>query len=132
MNSRKGRRLVSRLDLKRQLHRDSPRDRSREDRRPLRVLPFPAKNRLDTGSPRLEMKSLGQDVCELLRGVDSESNQAQVTVLVLFVGEVLPDVHVLGTLWASDDIVTPLKTGIVVQDFGAKFAISILRRRYER
>ena len=76
----------------RPLHRNSP----REDRRPLRVLPLPAEDRLDAGSPRLGMKSLGDDVCEQLRGVDS--NQAQVADLDSFMGEVLPDVDVLRTL----------------------------------
>jgi hypothetical protein len=58
------------------------------------------------------MKSLGEDVGELLRGVDS--NQAQVTILERFMGEVLPDVDVLGTLSASDDIVAPLNASVVV------------------
>ncbi len=86
----------------RPLHRDYP----REDRRPLRVLPFPAKNRLDAGSPQLGMKSLGEDICKLLRGIDS--NQTQVSILDRFMDEVLPDVDVLGTLSASDSVVAPL------------------------
>ena len=61
--------------LERSLHRTSP----REDQRPLRNLPLPAKNRLDAGSPGLGMKSLGEDVCKLLRGVDL--NQAQMSIL---------------------------------------------------
>jgi hypothetical protein len=58
------------------------------------------------------MKSLGEDVCELLRGVDS--NQAQVSVLDRLMGEVLPNVNVLGTLSASDDIITALNASVVV------------------
>jgi hypothetical protein len=52
------------------------------------------------------MKSLGEDICKLLRGIDS--NQAQVSILDSFMGEVLPDVYVLGTLSASDNVVAPL------------------------
>ena len=51
------------------------------------------------------MKSLGEDICELLRGVDS--NQAQVSILDHLVGKVLPDVDVLGTFSASDNVVAP-------------------------
>ena len=47
-----------------------------------------------------------------LRGVDS--NQAQVTVLDSFMDDVLPDVDVLRTLSASDDVVTPLDGSVVV------------------
>jgi hypothetical protein len=41
------------------------------------------------------MKSLGEDICKLLRGIDS--NQTQVSILDSFMGEVRPDVDVLGT-----------------------------------
>ncbi len=58
------------------------------------------------------MKSLGEDICELLRGV--HSNQAQVSILDRLMGEVLSDVDVLGTLSASDDVVAPLKTSVIV------------------
>ena len=58
------------------------------------------------------MKSLGEDICKLLRGVDS--NQTQVSILDRFMGEVLPDVDVLGTLSASDSVVAPLNVSIVV------------------
>ncbi len=78
----------------------------------MRLLTFPGKNRLVAGSPLLGMTSLGEDVCELLRGVDS--NQAQVSLLDRFMGEVLPNVNVLGTLSASDDVVTPLNASVVV------------------
>ena len=47
-----------------------------------------------------------------LQGVDS--NQAQVAVLDSFMGEVLPDIEVLCTLSASDDVVTPLDASVVV------------------
>ncbi len=77
------------------------------------------------------MKSLGEDICKLLRGIDS--NQAQVSILDRFMGEVLPDVDVLGTLSASYNVVAPLNTSVTVlvdwvQDFGAK---PMLRRRYQ-
>ncbi len=48
------------------------------------------------------MKFLGEDICKLLRGVDS--NQTQVSMLDSFMGEVLPDVDVLGTLSTSDNV----------------------------
>ena len=66
------------------------------------------------------MKSLGEDVCELLRSVDS--NQAQVSVLDCFMGEVLPNVNVLGALSASDDVVTQLNASVIVLiDRGPRF-----------
>ena len=58
------------------------------------------------------MKSLGEDICELLRSVDS--NQAQVSILDRLVGKVLSDVDVLGTFSASDNVVAPFNAGIVV------------------
>jgi hypothetical protein len=64
--------------LEEPLHQNSP----REDRRPLRAFPLPAKNLLNAG-PRLDMKSLGEDVCELRRGADP--NQTHVTILNCFV-----------------------------------------------
>jgi hypothetical protein len=80
------------------------------------------------------MKSLGEDVCKLLRG--GYSNQAQVSVLDRFVGGVLSNVRVLCTLSASDDVVTPLNASLVVLvDRGPGFGANpILRRgrRYRR
>ena len=58
------------------------------------------------------MKSLGEDVCQLLRGVDSD--QAKVTILNRLVGKVLPDVNVLCTLTAADDVVAPFDARVVV------------------
>jgi hypothetical protein len=69
---------VTRLD------KTAPPGLPREDRRPFRVLPFPAKDHLDAGSPLLGMKSLGEDICKLLQGVDS--NQEQVSILDSFMG----------------------------------------------
>jgi hypothetical protein len=51
------------------------------------------------------MKSLGEDICKLLRGI--HSNQTQVSILDRFMGEVLSDVDVLGTLSASDNVPSP-------------------------
>ena len=65
------------------------------------------------------MKSLGEDICKLLRGVDS--NQTQVSILDRFMGEVPQDsdVDVLGTLSASDNVVAPLNTRVIVlEDWG--------------
>ncbi len=84
------------------------------------------------------MKSLGEDhdICELPRGVDS--NQAQVSILDRLVGKVLPDVDVLGTLSASENVVAPLNAGIVVLvDRGPGLcrkvgANPMLRKRYRR
>ncbi len=66
------------------------------------------------------MKSLGEDICKLIRVIDS--NQTEVSILDSFMGEVLPDVDVLGTLWASDNVVAPLSplntSVIVLVDWG--------------
>ena len=60
------------------------------------------------------MKSLGEleEICKLLRGIDS--NQTQVSILDRFMGEVVPDVNVLGTLSAFDNVVAPLNTSVFV------------------
>ena len=58
------------------------------------------------------MQPLGEDVCQLLRGVDSD--QTEMTVLDRLVGEVLADVNVLRTLAASDDVVAPFDARVVV------------------
>jgi hypothetical protein len=59
------------------------------------------------------MKSLGADVCELLRGADP--NQAQVSVVDGFM-KVLADVDsdALRTFSAANDVVAPFSAGIVV------------------
>ena len=58
------------------------------------------------------MKSLREDVCQLLRGVNS--NQTKMTILDRLVGEVLADVNVLRTLAAADDVVAPFDARVVV------------------
>lgn len=58
------------------------------------------------------MKSLREDVGELLRCIDSD--QAEMTILDCLVGEVLADVNVLGALTPSDNIVAPFDARIVV------------------
>ncbi len=58
------------------------------------------------------MKSLGKDVCELLRG--AVPNQTQVSILNCSVGEVLPDVNVLGAFSTSNNFVAALNANIVV------------------
>ncbi len=69
---------VARADVTRleePLHQNSP----REDLQPSLTFPLPTKNQLNTGCARLGMKSLGEDVCELLRG--AYPNQTQVSIL---------------------------------------------------
>ena len=58
------------------------------------------------------MESLGQDVRHLSRGRDLD--EPHLTILDDLVGEVLPDVDVLGTFPAADDVVTPLDARGVV------------------
>ena len=58
------------------------------------------------------MKSLGEDVRELLRGAGP--NQAQMSILDGFMSKVLADVDVLRTFSASNDVVAPLNAGIVI------------------
>ena len=58
------------------------------------------------------MESLGQDVRHLSRGRDLD--EPHLTILDDLVGEVLPDVNVLGTFPAADDVVTPLDARRVV------------------
>ncbi len=66
------------------------------------------------------MKSLGEDVCGLLRCVDQ--NQTQVSILDSFMGKFLANVDVLRTFSASNDVVTPLNAGIVIiVDQGPRF-----------
>ncbi len=54
------------------------------------------------------MKSLGEDVWELLR------DQSQVSISNRFVGEVLTDVNILGAFSTLNNIVAPLNASIVV------------------
>ncbi len=58
----------------------------------------------------------------------------QVSILDRFMGEVLPDVDVLGTLSAFDNVVAPLNTSVIVLvDWGpGLWAKPMLRRRYRR
>ncbi len=78
------------------------------------------------------MKSLDEDICKQLRGVDS--NQAQVSILDRFTGEVLPDVDVLDTLSASKNVVAPLNTSVIVLvDWGPGLWRNIhALKRYQR
>ncbi len=62
--------------------------------------------------PRWRMKPLGEDVCQLLQGVDSD--RTEMTVLDRLVGEVLADVNVLRPLTAADDVVAPFDARVVV------------------
>ena len=58
------------------------------------------------------MESLGQDVRHLSRGRDLD--EPHLTILDDLVGEVLPDVDVLGTFPSADDDVAPLDACSVV------------------
>ena len=58
------------------------------------------------------MQSLGQDIGQLGRCLDLD--QPHLTILNDFVGEVLPDIDVLGTFPSADDVVTPLHARGVV------------------
>ncbi len=58
------------------------------------------------------MKSLRENVGELLRCIDSD--QAEVTILDCLVGEVLADVNVLRSFPLSDNVVAPFDARIVV------------------
>ena len=58
------------------------------------------------------MERLGQDVRQL--GCGSDVDKPHLAVLYHFMREVLPDVDVLGTLSASDDVVAPLNASDVV------------------
>ncbi len=58
------------------------------------------------------MKSLRENVGELLRCIDSD--QAEVTILDCLVGEVLADVSVLRSFTPSDNVVAPFDARVVV------------------
>ena len=59
-----------------------------------------------------QMQSLGQDIGHL--GRRRNLDQPHLTILNDFVGEVLPDVDVLGTFPSSNDVVTPFDARGVV------------------
>ncbi len=69
-------------------------------------------NRRDADLARWRMKPLGEYVCQLLRGVDSD--QKEMTVLDRLVGEVSADVNELRPLTATDDVVAPFNARVVV------------------
>ncbi len=58
------------------------------------------------------MQSLGQDIGHL--GRRQNLDQLHLTILNDFVGEVFPDVDVLGTFPSANDVVTPLDARGVV------------------
>jgi hypothetical protein len=58
------------------------------------------------------LEALGEDVGELLGGCHPD--ESEVSKLHCFVGKVLSNVNVFGTLTSSDDIVSPLDAGRVV------------------
>ncbi len=62
--------------------------------------------------PLRVVEALGEDIRELGRRGDSD--EQHLAILNNFVGEVLPDVDVLGSLPSADDVVTPLDARRVV------------------
>ena len=58
------------------------------------------------------MKSLGKDIGQLV--LRRHLDEQHLAVLDDLVGEVLPDVDVLGSLTAADDVVAPFNTRRVV------------------
>ena len=76
-----------------------------EDRGPLSPRGCPLEEPIDACEYLRKMESLGQDVRHLSRGRDLD--EPHLTILDDLVGEVLPDVDVLGTFPAADDVVTP-------------------------
>ncbi len=58
------------------------------------------------------MEALGEDILELGRSGDAD--EQHLAILNNFVGEVLLDVDVLGSLPSADDVVTPLDARRVV------------------
>ncbi len=56
--------------------------------------------------------ALGEDICELGRRGDADKQH--LAILNNFVGKVLLDVYVLGSLPSADDVVTPLDARSVV------------------
>ena len=65
-----------------------------------------------TRLPLREVERLGQDIRQLVDRVDA--NQLHLASLDHFVGEVLPNVDVLGALTSTDDVVSPLDARSVV------------------
>ena len=61
------------------------------------------------------MKSLREDVGELLQGIHSD--QAEVTILDCLVGEVLADVNVLRSFPSSNAVVAPFDARVVFVDW---------------
>ncbi len=100
--------LLVRADMT-QLDKTAP-PGPREDRRPLRVLQFPAKNRLDAGSSRLGTNCLGEGVCEPRCRLESGAGVRSGPLHVRSASEC----HYAGTLSASDDGVTPLNANLAV------------------
>ena len=72
------------------------------------------------------MQSLGQDIGHL--GRRRNLDQPHLTILNDFVGEVLPDVDVLGTFPSADDVVTPLDARGVVLVYWSRLLLRRCRR----
>ncbi len=72
--------------------------------------------------PLRQMESLGQDVRELARGRNPD--QAHVSILDCFVGEVLADIDVLGKFATADDIVASFNAGVVVLEHRCRLALT--------
>ncbi len=85
----------------------------RESRRPLRVLrPRRLQDAGDARHMLPRLKALGEDIRELIRSQDT--NQSEVAILNSFMREVFPNVDVLGTFTAPNDVVAPIDARIIV------------------
>ena len=84
-----------------------------EDGDPLRRFELLAEDTFDACLPLRVVQALGEDICELGRLGDAD--EQDLSMLNDLVGEVLPDVDVLGSLPSADDVVTPLDVRRIVR-----------------
>jgi hypothetical protein len=77
------------------------------------VLPFPSKNRLDAGSPRLGIKSLGEISASCFE-VSTRIRRRCPFWTASWAKCFRMSIRKLGTLSASDNVVAPLNTNVMV------------------
>ena len=73
----------------------------------------------DARDVKRRMKSLGKHIGELILG--SDSDELDMTHLHGLMSVVLPDVDVLSSLSATNDVVSPFDTRRVVLEYGSWF-----------
>jgi hypothetical protein len=83
-----------------------------EDEGPLSGCHLLTQDACDTRQVLREVQRLGQDVCQLRSSRDAD--MLHVAILDDLMGEVFPDVNVLGAPPAADDIVPPFNTCRIV------------------